>query len=304
MRYLFPQFALALVVGLGSLAWAQDPVAYCECSQGEFGGPGNYAYPVDSGGYPISEFYVGTNDPELSNYTNVSTPPGWNFEIHEWGMSQSYGRFTYHTYMSEPPGFGLTAGSAHWWTDDPALAIESFTFGFDHPWIAQDVGWGLMVRWGGSPPVLWFDESWDAPVGAGAGPLHGPGDPPATCWLPDGCDPDDYCFMADCFGGSGVCVPRPTDCTEHYDPVCGCDGITYGNPCIAASEGVTMAYHAICLTGDLDLDADVDFADLSQLLCNYGTTSGATRSDGDLDGDGDVDLTDLAELLAHYGDTR
>lgn len=54
---------------------------------------------------------------------------------------------------------------------------------------------------------------------------------------------------------------------------------------------------------DLDADRDVDLTDLAQLLANYGTTSGAARSDGDLDYDGDVDLTDLAGLLAAYGTT-
>jgi len=55
--------------------------------------------------------------------------------------------------------------------------------------------------------------------------------------------------------------------------------------------------------GDLDGDGDVDLSDLSQLLSNYGTTSGAEYSDGDLDGDGDVDLSDLSGLLAHYGES-
>jgi hypothetical protein len=53
--------------------------------------------------------------------------------------------------------------------------------------------------------------------------------------------------------------------------------------------------------GDFDGDNDVDLADLSQLLGNYGMTSGAQYEDGDLDGDGDVDLSDLAILLAAYG---
>ena len=52
--------------------------------------------------------------------------------------------------------------------------------------------------------------------------------------------------------------------------------------------------------GDLDDDGDVDLADLSRLLSNYGGAA-PLPGDGDLDADGDVDLTDLATLLAHYG---
>jgi hypothetical protein len=60
---------------------------------------------------------------------------------------------------------------------------------------------------------------------------------------------------------------------------------------------------------DIDGSADciVDLGDLSQLLANFGTTSGAALGDGDVDppppaGDGDVDLGDLAELLSQYLD--
>jgi serine protease AprX len=63
-----------------------------------------------------------------------------------------------------------------------------------------------------------------------------------------------------------------------------------------------LAAYSAC-PGDLDGDTDVDLSDLSILLANYGTTSGAAYEEGDLDGDGDVDLTDLSELLAVYGTT-
>jgi hypothetical protein len=55
--------------------------------------------------------------------------------------------------------------------------------------------------------------------------------------------------------------------------------------------------------GDLDHDFDVDLADLTRLLSNYGMMSGAMYWDGDIDFDGDVDLADLNALLAVYGTT-
>lgn len=72
-----------------------------------------------------------------------------------------------------------------------------------------------------------------------------------------------------------------------------------------AAAGLALwggAARAACV-GDLDGNHQVDLADLSITLSNYGLTGGATHGQGDLDGDHDVDLNDVSLLLAHYGDT-
>ena len=45
---------------------------------------------------------------------------------------------------------------------------------------------------------------------------------------------------------AGVCVPTPDVCEEIYAPVCGCDGVTYGNNCERIRAGATLAYKGEC----------------------------------------------------------
>ena len=61
------------------------------------------------------------------------------------------------------------------------------------------------------------------------------------------CGAGEYCAgQAGQCGGSGQCTTKPTICPKIAKPVCGCDGITYGNACSAASQGQTVAQDGTC----------------------------------------------------------
>src|SRR3954470_5424801 len=76
-----------------------------------------------------------------------------------------------------------------------------------------------------------------------------PPNPTGICGGESGatCARSEYCYFTpgmqcDWADGTGKCTPRPQACNDLYDPVCGCDNMTYGNECAAATAGVGVAY--------------------------------------------------------------
>jgi hypothetical protein len=71
-----------------------------------------------------------------------------------------------------------------------------------------------------------------------------------ACASNDECDPGEFCEKApgQC-DDPGVCQPLPDLCAQVVDPVCGCDGLTYRNSCIAGQAGVSVARKGPCEAG-------------------------------------------------------
>ena len=61
------------------------------------------------------------------------------------------------------------------------------------------------------------------------------------------CSKGFYCYKkeGDC-DGLGRCSPKPQACITLWDPVCGCDGGTYGNACDASASGTSVAHRGPC----------------------------------------------------------
>ncbi len=70
---------------------------------------------------------------------------------------------------------------------------------------------------------------------------------PAGCVTNDDCSAGSYCVkeIGDC-EGLGTCTIIPKVCITLYLPVCGCDGNTYSNSCVAASYSVNVSSEENC----------------------------------------------------------
>lgn len=78
-----------------------------------------------------------------------------------------------------------------------------------------------------------------------AGPCPCAPDAVDCCDDNDDCLATEYCAAEIC-AGPGTCLPRPPVCVLILDPVCGCDGATHSNECVAQANGVRVDFPGEC----------------------------------------------------------
>jgi hypothetical protein len=86
-------------------------------------------------------------------------------------------------------------------------------------------------------------------AGMGGAGTSGSGGTPGGCKVDGDCGTNEYCKKESCAAEEGRCQPRGPECrgtNAVFDPVCGCDGITYWNTCVIEHEGFNAALHGEC----------------------------------------------------------
>lgn len=168
MRITYLILALSLALAVPALGTGTLSVG---CNGNICGGTGATAYEynlsVTEGA--IGQFHVGTDDGNIADYTNIVMPTGWTFNL--FAAEPYHGDYTPHG------SIGTINGQCSWYAtftaSSPTYELSSVTLGFDNPYGPHDVGWETHLN---DPQTGYWQqfENWQAPVGGGTGPVHGP----------------------------------------------------------------------------------------------------------------------------------
>lgn len=134
------------------------------------GGTRDYVYRITSGVLPADPdtVFIGTHDGDLAHYSNVCLPAGWSYGI----LTEQRPDFhspTLHNRVSPGPSGNCEFTFIFYNDGGVQLSSTPTDFGFNHSGgYPHDVDWMAIAYQGGAA------ADWNANVGQGAGPIHGP----------------------------------------------------------------------------------------------------------------------------------
>lgn len=98
------------------------------------------------------------------------------------------------------------------------------------------------------------------------------------------CPADEFCdFGTNSCGVTdeqGICVTRPTACPDIFDPVCGCDGQSHGNPCDAAAAGFDVNANGGCPVAGGRFECGFRQCDIANTYCQRAGSDIGGEPDG------------------------
>jgi hypothetical protein len=193
---------------------------------------------------------------EIDSFPEGATYVGWYFDVDEGrelilsvdGERPRWLETALLVYRATAEGRPRGEALAAYDDEAPGAVYSNWSIGSRVEMVAPETGrYVALIRW----ETRQDDRELGVNLTLAVRPIEG--EPPIECGLPFGtvCPEGEYCdFLGtDCGSNAypGECRPRPraTDCAPwssiDRDVVCGCDGATWTNACLAAAEGVDTA---------------------------------------------------------------
>ncbi len=95
-------------------------------------------------------------------------------------------------------------------------------------------------------PIAKYVADGGPPDGDAGTSDSGQDDSEKPCTTNDDCDYTELCQKQPCGEHEGRCVARQSACDSHLEPVCGCDGLNYFNPCLLSANGQSLRFAGEC----------------------------------------------------------